>query len=56
MKIPRKTFSEKPTRKGKQLFVRPHDFGASRQGIEMDRLNQFVDELVVEDYLRKAGR
>lgn len=36
------------------ISVRPHDFGASRPGLDLGRLNQFVDELEVEDYLRKA--
>lgn len=36
------------------IRVRPHDFGASRPGLDLGRLNQFVDELEVEDYLRKA--
>lgn len=35
------------------VVVRPHDFGAS-PGIDMDRLNQLVDELDVEDFVRKA--
>ena len=37
------------------VIVRPHDFGAS-PGIDMDRLNQLVDELEVEEYLRKATK
>lgn len=37
------------------ISVRPHDFGLSA-GIDLDRLNQLVDELEVEDYLRKARR
>jgi len=37
------------------VVVRPHDFGASR-GLDFDRLNQLVDELEVEDYLRKAAQ
>ena len=36
------------------ISVRPHDFGASRPGLDLGRLNQFVDELEVEDYLKKA--
>ena len=38
-----------------RVVVRPHDFGM-RPGIDMDRLNQLVDELEVEDYLRKARK
>lgn len=37
------------------VVVRPHDFGI-RPGIDMDRLNQLVDELEVEDYLKKARK
>lgn len=37
------------------VSVRPHDFGLSA-GIDLDRLDQLVDELEVEDYLRKARR
>lgn len=37
------------------VVVRPHDFGPS-PGMDMDRLNQLVDELEVEDYVRKAGK
>ena len=39
--------------KTRKIVVRPHDFGPS-PGLDMDRLNQLVDELEVEDYLRKA--
>jgi hypothetical protein len=35
--------------------VIPHDFGA-RAGIDLDRANQLVDELEVEEYLKKHGR
>jgi hypothetical protein len=52
----RKGLSENLTEKGKEISVRPHDFGASRPGIDMDRLNQFVDELAVEDYLGKDAK
>jgi hypothetical protein len=37
------------------VSVRPHDFGATRPGIDTDRFNQIVDELAVEDYLRKSA-
>ena len=39
----------------KRVSVRPHDFG-HKPGIDMDRLNQLVDELEVEDYLKKASK
>ena len=38
-----------------QVSVRPHDFGF-KPGVDMDRLNQLVDALEIEDYLRKARR
>lgn len=37
-----------------KVTVRPHDFGPS-PALDFDRLNQLVDELEVEDYLRKAA-
>jgi hypothetical protein len=37
------------------VVVRPHDFGEA-PGVDLDRLNQLVDELEVEDYQRKAGK
>jgi hypothetical protein len=52
----RKGLSENLIEKGKEVSVRPHDFGSSRPGMDMDRLNQFADELAVEDYLRKAAK
>jgi hypothetical protein len=33
----------------------PHDFG-ERSGLDLDRMNQLVDELEVEEYLRKAAK
>lgn len=33
-----------------EIRVRPHDFGKTRAGIDMDRLNQLVDELEVERF------
>jgi len=51
----RKGLTEKDEVKGHTVVVRPHDFGACR-GIDMDRLNQLVDELEVEDYLRKLAK
>lgn len=38
------------------VVVRPHDFGAMRPGLDGDRINQLIDDLEVEDYLRKANR
>lgn len=52
----RKGLAENLTRKKHTITVRPHDFGAAKAGLDMDRLNQFVDELEVEDYLRKAAK
>ena len=52
----RKGLSESLSQKGPMIAVRPHDFGAARAGLDMDRLNQLVDELAVEDYLRKAAK
>ena len=40
----------------RKVVVRPHDFGLSRAGLDLDRLNQFVDGLAVEEYLRKAAK
>ncbi len=52
----RKGLAESLTEKKRKITVRPHDFGAAKAGLDMDRLNQFVDELEVEDYLRKAAK
>jgi len=52
----RKGLSDSLTQKGPVATVRPHDFGEARAGLDMDRLNQLVDELAVEDYLRKAAK
>ena len=52
----RKGLAESLSQKGSVVAVRPHDFGAVRAGLDLDRLNQFVDELAVEDYLRKAEK
>ena len=51
----RKGLAENLEAKKEIVVVRPHDFGAS-PGIDMDRLNQLVDELEVEEYLRKAAK
>lgn len=52
----RKGLAENLSQKNLLVAVRPHDFGATRAGLDMDRLNQFVDELEVEDSLRKAAK
>jgi hypothetical protein len=52
----RKGLSENLTKEKCKITVRPHDFGAMRAGLDMDRMNQLVDELEVEDYLRKAAK
>jgi poly-D-alanine transfer protein DltD len=51
----RKGLAENLKGKKHTVVVRPHDFGRN-PGIDMDRLNQLVDELEVEDYLRKAAK
>jgi poly-D-alanine transfer protein DltD len=51
----RKGLAENLKEKKHTVVVRPHDFGRN-PGIDMDRLNQLVDELEVEDYLRKAAK
>lgn len=51
----RKGLAEEGETKRHTVVVRPHDFGGS-PGLDMDRLNQLVDELEVEDYRRKADR
>ena len=50
----RKGLAENLTKEKCEITVRPHDFGAMRAGLDLDRMNQLVDELEVEDYLRKA--
>jgi hypothetical protein len=52
----RKGLSENLTKTEHKVVVRPHDFGTSKPGLDMDRLNQFVDELEVEHYARKAAK
>lgn len=52
----RKGLSENLTEKKRKITVRPHDFGSIKAGLDMDRMNQLVDELEVEDYLRKAAK
>jgi hypothetical protein len=36
--------------------VKPHHSGGFQPGIDPNRLNQLVDELQVEEFLRKASR
>jgi hypothetical protein len=52
----RRGLSQALAKKGKSAKVRPHDFGASRPGLDMDKLNRLSDELLVEEYLRKAAK
>jgi hypothetical protein len=49
----RKGLTENLVEKPCAVIVRPHDFGATKAGLDLDRLNQLVDELAVEDYLKK---
>jgi hypothetical protein len=53
----RKGLAESLTAQKKhKVVVRPHNFGALRPGLDPNRMNQLVDELEVEDYLRKAAQ
>lgn len=52
----RRGLAESLAAKPHGVVVRPHDFGALKAGIDMDRMNQLVDELEVEDYLRKVAK
>jgi hypothetical protein len=52
----RKGLMENLTENKQKIMVRPHDFGAARAGLDLDRMNQLVDELEVDDYLRKAAK
>jgi len=51
----RKGLAENSGEKPRTAVVRPHDFGAARPGLDLDRLNQMADQLAVEDYLRQAN-
>lgn len=52
----RKGLADSHQEKMKQeVRVRPYDFGGMKPGIDGARLNQLVDELEVEDHLRKAS-
>ena len=50
----RKGLTDNSTEMQLHVVVPPHDFGSPRAGLDFDRLKQLVDELAVEDYLRKA--
>lgn len=52
----RKGLAESFTPSPQRVAVRPHDFGSSHAGFDLDRLNQQVDELEIEDYLRKEAK
>jgi hypothetical protein len=51
----RRGLAEKIEQTLRNISLRPHDFGPA-PGLDLDRLNQLVDELEAEDYLRKANR
>lgn len=38
-----------------EIRVRPHDFGKTRAGIDLDRLNQLIDELEAERFLEEES-
>lgn len=52
----RKELAENLAEKSHKVNVRPHDFGSARAGLDIDRVNQPVDELEIEDYLRKVAK
>ena len=52
----RKGLVESCAAPARRVVVRPHEFGPSPTGLDLDRLNQLVGELEVEDYLRKAAK
>jgi len=52
----RKGLAESETEAPHRVVVRPHDFGFFQAGLDPDRVNQLVDELAVEDYLKKAAK
>lgn len=52
----RKGLAESLTEKPHRVVVRSHDFGSLTAGLDLHRLNQIVDKLEVEDYLRKAAK
>lgn len=52
----RKGLAQSLTEKPRKVVVRAHDFGSLKAGLDLNRVNQIVDELEVEDYLRKAAK
>lgn len=48
--------TECETERKRKVTVRTYDFGATKPGVNLNKLNQLADELAVEDYLRKAAR
>jgi hypothetical protein len=37
-------------------MIRPHDFGAVKTSLDLNRMNQLSDELAVEDYLGQVAK
>jgi len=52
----RKRLSKNFTENPRKVMVRPHDFGAIKSGLDLNRMNQTVDDLAVEDYHEKAAK
>jgi len=50
----RKGLSESLPANGRAVAVRPHDFGEIRAGLDWNRINRLVDDLAVDNYLRKS--
>ena len=46
----------RPAKKKPDFKVEPMSLGALKPGIDPDKLNQLVDQLEVEDFLRKMRR
>ena len=51
----RKGLSENLKSATHSVVVKPHDFGGN-PGLDLDRMNQLVDELEVEDFQRKGAK
>ena len=48
--------SGEPSQKRPRVVIRPKDIGPLRPGYDPDRMNQLVDELEVEEYLKKQTK